>query len=79
MIQTLNELKHKQQRNQCIWKEGDINQHAYLTKQKEISRLLNPQGNNERTQQLIEATERVGCCAQVMGAGGWFLYVGLLK
>ena len=56
-------------------KEGDINQHAYLTKQsRDLKISLNPQGNNERTQQLIEATERAGSWAvtRVMGAGGGF-------
>ena len=58
-------------------KEGDINQHAYLTKQsRDLKISLNPQGNNERTQQLIEATERAGSlCTRVMGAGGGGFFV----
>jgi len=57
--------------------ESDIHRHAELTKAaRDIKLKLNEDDMNDRTQQLIEATERAGSiCTRVMGAGGGGFFV----
>ena len=61
--------------------ESDINDHASLTKQsRELKLQLNGDKTNERTNELIEATERAGSlCTRIMGAGGGFFVAGHLS
>ena len=57
--------------------ESDINDHAFLTKQsRDLKLQLNGDKTNERTNELIEATERAGSlCTRIMGAGGGGFFV----
>ena len=57
--------------------EADINDHAFLTKQaRDLKLQLNGDKTNERTNELIEATERAGSlCTRIMGAGGGGFFV----
>ena len=58
-------------------KEADINVHAELTKEgREIKIALNGDQDNQRTKELIQATEAAGSlCTRVMGAGGGGFFV----
>ena len=63
-----------------IWEfgnEADINKHAELTKRiRDIKLILNGDICNQRTNELIETTERAGSlCTRVMGAGGGGFFV----
>ena len=57
--------------------EEDINRHAELTRHcRNIKLHLNGDNTNERTNELIEATEKAGSmCTRVMGAGGGGFFV----
>ena len=57
--------------------EADINHHASLTKQsRELKLQLNGDKTNQRTNELIEATERAGSlCTRIMGASGGGFFV----
>ena len=57
--------------------EADINRHAELTREaRNIKMQLNGDVSNQRTKELIEATENAGSlCTRVMGAGGGGFFV----
>lgn len=62
---------------ECFGKEVEIDQHAKLTREcRDIKLHLNGDNQNQRTTELIEATEKAGSlCTRIMGAGGGGFFV----
>ena len=62
---------------QCFGNEADIDQHAELTREcRDIKLQLNGDDQNQRTRELIEATEKAGSlCTRTIGAGGGGFFV----
>ena len=74
--QILNELASFLTLIDAFGSEADINHHASLTKQsRELKLQLNGDKTNQRTNELIEATERGSLCTRIMGAGGGGFFV----
>lgn len=62
---------------QCFGEEAEIDRHAKLTREcRDIKLHLNGDDQNQRTAELIEATEKAGSlCTRTMGAGGGGFFV----
>ncbi len=62
---------------QLFGEEADIIEHANLTKSiRDIKLIMNGDINNQRTNEIIEATESAGSlCTRIMGAGGGGFFV----
>jgi D-glycero-alpha-D-manno-heptose-7-phosphate kinase len=62
---------------QCFGDEAEIDQHAKITREcRDIKLYLNGDAQNQRTIELIHATEKAGSlCTRIMGAGGGGFFV----